>query len=376
MLLPTGALASQHTQGSSPLGETIWPPADHQSVRSLPDLVRPLYRNASTPVLGVNPIDFFKIDMVNTTASEVRIRERGGVDHTFDQAHQPVNASGGVTIHVNPGQLRPMIEVRPFPERFAQQVLHLYGPPGTFNLTGNSTRDKITEIRERLRFPEPVDYRLDPGVESALPLLYHGEESCLDRANGECTAEGYFQIQCPDCTQVSFAVSGLDQEFREAFGTSPRMGTSLGGGAIVLLDPGGHVISITLGYAYDLNESAVLSPTDARNQVFHQLPQRGYETGNISHVDTGRLSLVTPSDRIDPSGARYHWDVAALNASGREVALDVVQDAESGQILEIDARPAAIPSGPDNPLPAPGLAALLAAVAVAAVAWTRFRKDR
>lgn len=350
VLIAAGASA----QGPD-LGELSWPAEDHRSRVELADLGERFFASGTDlTTIGERPIQSIQIDRIDETTTRIEIAEDGGASHLIEQDHKPNAAEGHTTFKVSPSDLRPTVHVRPEETVRERDILRLMGPPGTLELEGTTTRDKVDAFADELGFP--VDrVSTDASDVSSFPQLYQGR-TCLERSDGECQATAAFRIDCPSCQLASFLGTEGDSELDRR------------GSGQILFNDQGKAIAATVSYALDLNESALLDLEEAVDRADQDLRQRGHEVKKRPAPETVTVRVDLDRNRLEIQQVRYLWSftVAYENRTINDEAI-VDQNAATGELLSVEL----IPLAEEEPRPdrdeTPGfvLGGLAAALTVA-----------
>lgn len=377
LMFTVSGLTGIARSSSQDLGDVVWPPAEHQRFEDLADLGSGFFDNGTDSIrVGVRPMESFRLDRINATTSRVRLAEDDGTEHTWIQHHEPDHRNSSTVLRIRPEDLQPAVTTHLDPTRISLQVLTLTGPPGSFDIAGNTTEDQVQTLGRRLGFP--VDEMELNVTTTSFPRLYDGESACFKTEEGNCTASAGFTVDCRSCPLVFFngpeGNSNLDSRFR--------------GSGLVLFDDQARMVAATVSYVFDLNESAVLDPVQARDMVVQHLQDRGYDVGHVPKADHPELVVRTylAPDRVAVREVHYEWNAFTVrtdtskdwNGTGMpDRVFEVDQDAVSGEILSMDAMPGAVEESPrrgpvNRLLPGPGPVGLVAAL-VGALAWRRRR---
>lgn len=369
---------------TSSLGEVLWPPENHTRDTDIQSLAYHLFRNKTgTPLtLGLRTISSFEVESTNETSSQVTIREEGGQNHTFTQHHRPVTGMANDTVKVDPDQLRRTVEVRPSEGTL---VLHVVGPPGSFNLRGDTLDRKLRDFIHRIELPNATTIGSEIGV--GLIKLYHGETACVEQSEARCKSETFFQLACDGCKRIGMGLHGLNRETRTALGDDPAISASAGG-ASVIFNPDGDMVAARVTMFFDVNEGVLLDPSEARDRITDHVRQQGYRVGgpqtasdpNASYINTASLDFSLSERHVRPTQAYYRWSSFHVtttsesnNGSADHQVARYVQDAQTGNIVHFEFRPAALasePGGPTNPLPSSSAFLMLVAGTVGgALIW-------
>lgn len=375
---------------TNPLGETIWPPDGQTDQRSVVDIGAQVLNTSDPLVLGLERIDAFDITRVNETTSRLELRTANRT-HTVTQSHEAVaeGDSGGFRqIGIRPPQLTPTVELAPSPgSRFLLQVV---GSPGSFGVDGDDIREKATSFARQVDLPQDRNHTDDTGWELERPLdrhlmvrLYQGMDGCSQRSDGNCTQKANFIVECLNCTEL---VRTFPPSVEREVGFLTNRSVQAGGDEVRLLfDPGGHLIAARVSLVFDVDVSGILDPDQAFDQVQQALEDRGYTLVRGSGGGYDRASGFPPSptvgfrltssgDDVEPSGAQYLW-APDVTRNGTQGEADVVQDAVSGEVLDVEVDSGPIREDPGSPAetPALGLAVVLLVGALAAAVAGRRR---
>lgn len=407
LVLSSGAPAASAQEQTS-IGERFWPSENLDRPEDMVSLANTTLNVTSALIVGKGPFEAFRIERLNNTASRIAIQEQSGPNQSFVQAHgtprvSKATFSGGVEgqeveLFVAPSQLHPTIEVFPAGTNKVAGVKVL-GPPGSFDVPGETPKDKARHLFETMGLPP-----LRPGSESNGSYtqlettntgLYTGrlygepDQVCTEREDGRCTEKTGLAFECRGCKTWSYKVHPHPaEELTRSVGGAISVRQLDWNEASLWFDPEGRMISFSAGPALDLNTSQVIDPLQARTLVVDDIDQRGYRLGrlsdpeprNASSIDEAQLEFILSEGLIEPVGARYTWkDIPVIDPPeegsddpyGDSLLAEYVQNAVNGSIVKATFRPASTASGPDNPLPAPGLGLVLAAGAAAALAWRR-----
>lgn len=315
---------------SSPrdLGEMEWPPEEHQRFVDLAELGASVFANDTDPVrVGLTPLEAFRLESVNDTATRITFQMQGGEEQTLLQRHENhKRTEGHRTFQVPPSDLVPTVQTHLDQDRTSIYPLTLTGPPGTFDLAGDSAREKLEDLTDALGFPRD---HINTNLTTVNPSsLYDRQSACLDAgASGSCNGSVGFRLDCPSCQVASFggaAKSGLDRRF--------------GGVAFAIFDDQSQLLKVSVSYVFDLDESAVLGPEEARNQAAEPFQNRGYElkfeNENLTAEDVKVVARLAP-DRVEVTDVYYDWSFPNLpeNASYPNASILVEQDAVTGDVL-------------------------------------------
>lgn len=319
-------------QGSSQdLGEMEWPPEEHQRFGDLADLVASVFANDTDPVrLGLTPIEQYRLESVNDTATRIIFQTQDGQEQSVLQRHENHKRSEGPhTFQVPPSDLVPTVQTQLDQDRNETSPLALTGPPGAFDLSGDSVQEKLENFTDALGFPrETISTNI---TTVAISSLYDRQSACLEEGSAEsCNGPVRFRLDCPSCQLAGFNgpdQSGLDHRF--------------GGGGFAVFDDQGRLLMVKVSYVFDLNESAVLAPEEARSQAAEPFQNRGYElefeNENLTAEDVKVVARLAP-DRVEVTDVYYDWSFPNLpeNASYPNASIEVRQDAVTGEIVQQD----------------------------------------
>lgn len=401
-------------QGQGALADLVWPAGNYSHPSDRPALADRVLESGANEslVFGTRSIERFEIERLEENRSRVTFRQAGQGNVSIVEHHEP-HAVGGSdddnsTLWIRPEQLRrSRIEV--------SKGIRVIAPATKIalndgNVSGRSRTARLVNRAARLGdaiglpphgFPSDpglhTEWRIaggaadphDPGQQPLTTPLYLAHEACVDAERADCGDRLGLGLVCRNCTKVrGWVRPDPGGELTEVSGGQIEVGSATGL-AVLFFDSQDHLVYAGISPAYDLNESAVMDPVDARDLVIDDIHQRGYRLGgigfdeeaNASYLDQALFSFELAEGRVEPVGARFVWqDFDVLDPPeegsddpyGDDLLARYVQDARTGEIIEAEFRPGSVTAGPDNPLPAPGLGLVLAAGAAAALAWRRW----
>lgn len=368
ILALAGAVTAQG--GSQDRGEVVWPGEGQRSSQELASLGESLFVNGVEPtVIGERPIESFRLERVNDSATRILVGERDGENHSFVQPHEPNPADRHTSLEIRPGDLRPTVEVRPNASVGPHDVLRVQGAPGSFGLEGDTVAEKIEAFADRLDFP--LQERRTNVTKVSFPGLYGGNRVCLDGSESDCSVTADFHIDCPSCQMGSFDAPEL----------SSKLERGLKGSGLFLFDGEGRMVAATVSYHLDLNESALMDLEAARDEGRKAVDELGHEVFYSPRLDDVTVKVLLEEQRVQVREVHYVWQWGVYVDSGEDEYRDdenaiVTQNAATGEVLSVRLEDPDITESDqgllERAVPAPGaMAALLAAVGGAALARRR-----
>lgn len=387
--------AGSHTHG---FGQIIWPPDNVTDVQDLPALIQRAYGNDTMEpiIIGTRPIHSFDIERVSEHSTRIALWENGEGNRTFLQRHDPPEISEvtlpGVpnatreTLNIRPPEFRPVLELTPGSKGSTLMVRGM-GPPGSFDIDTNASSrgQKVRNLVDMLDLP-PVGHGSEDETPFTqphgssdgflLPTPFHRDDPiCLSKDAGNCTRDAVLHLACENCTEEFWTVHPEPGE--ELSRANLTVGTPANDLRLVWTDDG-DLVWFELRLAINLEPNSVLDPGSARDTVRSELKERDYALGPVAGGYTRTtMTLHRSPGAIEPAEAHYIWHVAVSNGTGpesEERVADIVQNATTGEILEISTRASSAhaPDRGSDRLPAPGLGLVLAAGAAAALVWRRW----
>lgn len=334
ILIVAGTVTAESS--SQDLGEIEWPPEEHQRFQDLADLGASVFANGTEPTrIGTHPVESVHLEAVNDTSTRLVIQEKDRSPRSLLQHHEPVRQEGHRNLQIRPSDLEPTVQT-PFAGS-SGYVLTLIGPPGTFDLGGADTHQKVQDLAAQLGFPLG---EVNPNVQSGnFPALY-GQNTCYGAPGDRCSETGTFLIDCPGCQLAGFNGPAGDSALEDRF---------LIGGGLVLFDKRGRMLAATVDYRFDLNESAVLDDTTARDAAANGLRDRGYEIVSTPDLEQIRVVAQLTPGRVEVQEVRYTWPFGVVreeNGTAFDGLATVEQNAATGEIVDIQRTPADASSPP------------------------------
>lgn len=385
--LAVASPAAAQTQAED-LGAIQWPPEAHRSPETLDDLFLPLFANGTQPtILQLHRVTAFQAEPVNETTLRIRIQEGEAGNHTILQQHEPLGP-GSHHVYLRPDHLEPAIEIEVNPGGgkmvpTPSSLVRVFGPPGSFDLSGDTAEEKFQDLLEKLDLPDVHSAGIIDD-DQLPPPLYDRQKACLFEAPGDsgngtdgCTPRE-FTLPCKNCTRGGFAMGKADEEFQAAFGDQHRVSVGFVGSGSAWFTPNASLVAATFRYAYDLNESAILGPDNAKEMAIESLRDQGSNVTGLS--DAHRMSLEARLDapRVEVAGVQYRWMFVVTRGEASYTSFaEVEQDAVTGELRSVDTRRTSAADGPnqDRGLPASPWLAPVAGL-LAALAATRRSSPR
>lgn len=351
---PGGTVAAAHTEDPA-IGALYWPPENATTPRDRADLGASVLDASQPLVVGVHPLQDFRIERLGPTRSNVTLVQGGDGTTTFAQDHRPprgpveVGTGNGslsqVSLPVRPADVHPYVNASLASTPPHGLGLSVVAPPGAFDISGASDHEKAEALLDALGLPPPAF----PGSNRTLytTLSNTGEgytrshlysqpgPTCVEGTNGGCQREAELFLECPNCTHQVWVLHPNPADNLTAL---TNEAITVHGGSFVTstFAQDGEIVQVSAGPGLNLDPSAVLNPRDARNRTMAHLGDRGYKIPDVPTEVRWRWS---------PGNASYKWEVTVDrgNASddnwpahGDRTSATVLQDAVTGEILSTE----------------------------------------
>lgn len=345
-----GAPLASAQGGQADLGEILWPAETDREFKDLADLGASVFDDVVDPMkVGLAPIKSIDLERTSDVSSRILVAEQGRPNFSLELTHEPWDGKKHASLGIEPSDLHPIVELHNMdPNPSSGSVLTLTGSPGSFDVNGSTPDAKIQALADDLGLPlEEVNV----GVESTgFPSLLGGQRICYEEAQGVCKASASFNLDCPSCTLVGFSGPSGDSPIDRWFV----------GGGLAVFDDRDRLVAVTVSYAFDVNESAILDPAAARGEAVQALRNRGYEVGNTPDARNVTPSGILAPDRVEVREIRYGWtfdvtevqgDYGQGSASGSfDEYARVTQNAVTGAVLSMNVHPTDL-TDPADPSP-------------------------
>jgi hypothetical protein len=382
---------------SSPLtGEVLWPPQDAQTPESLNELGEGALSAEDPLTTGVQPTERVDIDRRNATTSNLTLVREGGDERSVTLGHQPADANASA-LRVPPTGLVPMTHVD---DRGSKAVLRVWGPPGSFNVSGDTDAEKVTSLARTLDLPED---RRDGEARDRGSYHLRSLAGCAKRSGDACEAWTQVQVACEACYERVLILEPSPRSELQAT-TDQELGGHENKVVFVFrLSEGeqpSQLVGVRLPLAFDLNTSEVLLPDEAGQRAVDEIRKRGYgiavregsETvSGLEALEDAQLGLVLKPGAFVPERGEYSWHTQAFDNTPSprypmlegNLSVHAVVDAETGEIRKLTfteegVRESESPRGSEGEsvqgVSAPGVGLVGIVVASAALARARSRR--
>jgi hypothetical protein len=136
-------------QGSSPVADTVWPPADCQEAKDLPAFLETSLNLSETRATGVQPFDGYRINPINATHAELRLVDASGDPvQTIVLQHEPVGNETNRLRFKAEHLDRPWVSITRSPESGSIIGFEALFPPGSVNVTPDEEGPPLMETAE------------------------------------------------------------------------------------------------------------------------------------------------------------------------------------------------------------------------------------
>lgn len=326
------------------------------SVAEFPRLAAAVVNMTTSRVVRLDAVASMEIHRLNETRSNVTFRYASGGQETFLQRHRPPRSAGPnrTNLLLRPGQMPRIVQVGT-PSTVGWYGVRIMAPPNSTNVTTDPGLARVQSFADLIGMPpvgSPSDKHLHTewrDFEGSIPSsLYRGLSGCIWEGSGECTQEAIFRLDCPNCTTWSAWIRP-DAGDELTASVDGRVTVHSGGTkAVAVFTEEGALVYGRASVAVDINTSAVVSPTEARNRTLAVLDQQGYRLSPQvpgQNMSEARFDVLMASDAVRARGAEYHWSTQIRNKTAPDDKIynaDIFQDAVSGRVLRIELGPNAV----------------------------------
>lgn len=373
LLMTSGAPAAQAASG-----DVVWPPSDKVASRDVDELALGVLKSSDPVVVGVDAVLSVDAERVNTGTVRLTVHEEAGLSQTFRLSHVTPTPEGYAEADLvfGPEHLdRPLVEVTPGTGIPSGAVVAIIAPPGSFDVSGQNRQEKGVSFAERIGYPTE-GLEVAPGV--LAPHMFNGHPACFERLNGTCSQEAQVDFRCEDCRGwLRVLEPSPATEVTQAYGRYPVVESTLNR-IHLWFDAEDRLVAALVFMALDLDPAALMDPSRAEDRVVAFLEERGFIPKDP--YDVAQLVHPFETDRAVPRAHEYRWHPGfkdpSLAPSNQDRIADIVQDAETGDVVDARFRPGAVAEGDQGSesLPGPGFGVVAAAALL--VAWMgRRRRD-